>query len=342
MAGEEYVVKRFTGLIARYTRAGFVLDMYTYGARAVPALLLSTVGLVALFPGFGFFGGVSTVFFFSVVVILIRILSFLGEAVTAAGRVITDVRVAFDLDEVLDRSRLPASSPVAHAATAVREIKFDDLAYAYKIEHAVIAGISGRLTAGTCYALVGRSGSGKSTFADLLLGLLSPQGGELSLNGTTYSELNMSSLRRRVVLVEQQTRIFSGTIWDNIAFGLTPTSDQMQLAVDTAGLQEFVNSLTDGLNTQIDYQGANLSGGQRQRIGLARALIRQPDVLILDEATSALDSQTRDAIIKSVRDMFRHRILLFVTHDSSVIKWADEVWHIRKGKLSVEPKGETV
>jgi ABC-type bacteriocin/lantibiotic exporter with double-glycine peptidase domain len=291
---------------------------------------------VALYPQASFFEGVSTVFFFSVVAILIRILTFLGEAVTAGGRLVADVRVAFELEEVLKNAERPVERLDDSPISAVREIAFQDLVYAYKVNHAVMSGISGRLIAGNCYVLSGRSGSGKSTFADLLLGLLIPQQGELFLNGVPYAQISMNSLRRRVVLVEQHTRIFSGSIWENIAFGLDSSAAEVQLAAECAGLSEFITSLPQGMDTQLDYQGANLSGGQRQRIGLARALVRRPDVLILDEATSALDSQTRDAVLENLRDLYRDRILLFITHDTHVTKLADEIWHIKKGKLVVE------
>jgi ATP-binding cassette subfamily B protein len=336
MAGEEFVVNRFASYIDRYTRALFMLDTFNHAARALPAVILIIVGLVALYPRAGAFESVSTVFFFSAVAILIRILTFLGEAVTAGGRVIADVRIAYELESVLENAtRSPYRASNEPIAT-VREIGIDEVHYAYQPDHAVISGISGRLVAGNCYAVMGRSGSGKSTLADLLLGLLSPQKGALTLNELPFTGLNMSSLRRRVVLVEQQTRIFSGSIRENITFGLSVSPSQMQSAVDCAGLAEFVATLPDGLDTKLDYQGANLSGGQRQRIGLARALVRHPDVLILDEATSALDRQTRDVVLGNLRREFGDRILIFITHDSHVIRLADEIWHISKGKLVVE------
>jgi ABC-type bacteriocin/lantibiotic exporter with double-glycine peptidase domain len=138
--------------------------------------------------------------------------------------------------------------------------------------------------------------------------------------------------------VEQQTRMFSGTVRENIAFGLAVTDSEMRTAVDAAGLQDFLSALPDGLETRLDYQGANISGGQRQRIGLARAIVRQPDVLVLDEATSALDSQSRDMVVEHLRQIFRRGILVFITHDNNIIRTTDEVWHLKKGKLVVETR----
>lgn len=112
----------------------------------------------------------------------------------------------------------------------------------------------------------------------------------------------------------------------------------MRAAVEVAGLSEFIRSLPNGLETRLDYQGANLSGGQRQRIGLARAIVRQPDVLILDEATSALDGQTRDMVLQHLRELFHDKILLFITHDNHIIQSVDEVWHIKNGKLMIEKR----
>jgi ABC-type multidrug transport system fused ATPase/permease subunit len=123
---------------------------------------------------------------------------------------------------------------------------------------------------------------------------------------------------------------------DNISFGRVLSREELDFAVEVAGLREFVNDLPDGLDTKLEYQGANLSGGQRQRIGLARAIARRPDVLILDEATSALDAHTRDLILQQLRREFGDAILVFITHDPHVIRLADEIWRIKSGRLLVE------
>lgn len=338
MAGEAFVANRFRDIILRYTRTLFRLDMYNHSSRTLPGVMLIIVGLVVLYPRAGFFEDVSTIFFFSVVAILIRILSFLGEAVTAGGRVIADVRVAFELEDVIENALGKSSieDTQDEIIEPVREVAFHDLVYSYKPQQPVVSGISGRIIAGKCYALVGRSGSGKSTLADLILGLLKPQFGNLSINGVSYSKVSVYSIRRKVILVEQETRIFSGTIWENVAFGLPATAAEMTEAIKYAGLEEFVSSLPDGLQTRLEYQGSNLSGGQRQRIGLARALVRNPDVLVLDEATSALDAQTVDTVLTALRQMFKDRILIFITHDHHLMKLVDEIWHIKKGKLLIE------
>lgn len=339
MAGEEFVAQRYRNFINRYGRVLFLLDVFNHGSRSVPGLILIILGLIVLFPGVAGLGEFSVVYFFTVTTMLIRVLSFLGTAVASGGRVAIDIRAAFDLNDIIDSST--ASQIVAEEGAkvnSVRSMTITGLSCGYVTEHPVLSEVTVQMRAGRIYALVGRSGSGKSTLSDVLLGLLAPMSGELFIGDQPYDRINLASLRRKVVLVEQQTRIFSGSVKENIAFGLEPTDAALQVAVETSGLAELIDTLPAGLDTRLDYQGANLSGGQRQRIGLARAIVRQPDVLILDEATSALDAQTRELVLRNLKSLFHDRILLFVTHDNYVMQQVDEIWHIKKGKLVIEDR----
>jgi ABC-type bacteriocin/lantibiotic exporter with double-glycine peptidase domain len=341
MAGEGFVALRYRNFINRYGRVLFLLDVFNHGSRAVPGLILIALGLIVLFPGVSTLGEFSAIYFFTVTTMLIRVLSFLGTAVASGGRVAIDIRAAFDLEGIISASVRNSTIVEAESRTqinSVHTVTMAGLSCGYVEGHPVLSEVTAHLIAGRSYALVGKSGSGKSTLSDVLLGLLTPTSGVLQIDNLPYEQLDLGSLRRKVVLVEQQTRIFSGTVRENITFGLVLSDAEVQTAVEAAGLDEFVSSLPDGLGTRLDYQGANVSGGQRQRIGLARAIVRHPDVIILDEATSALDGQTRDQVLRNLKTLFRDRILLFVTHDNYVIQQVDEVWHIKKGTLVIETK----
>ena len=333
MAGESFVADRYRNFIERYGRVLFLLDVFSHGSRSLPGLLLIGLGLVLLFPAAGFFPDFSAFYFLSVTTMLMRVLSFLGAAVSSGGRVSIDIRAAFDLEEIIGEPDAAVNQGERRQISAVSTIHMSSLSCGYKTGHPVLTGVCAELQAGRCYVLMGKSGSGKSTLSDVLLGLLPPLSGSLQIDGLDYQEVDLESLRRKVVLVEQQTRIFSGSLRENITFGLIASDRDIDLAVDIAGLREFVKSLPRGLETRLDYQGANLSGGQKQRIGLARAVVRDPDVLILDEATSALDSHTRDQILDRLKAVFKEKILLLITHDQHVMKLADEVWSIQKGRL---------
>ena len=178
------------------------------------------------------------------------------------------------------------------------------------------------LLRGKCYAIVGPSGTGKSTLADLLLGLVTQTRGEIGINGHAARDVD---LRSRVILVEQQPRIFSVSVRENITLGFEASDQDVRAAIDAVEMNSFIGHLPRGLDTLLDYQGANLSGGQRQRLSIARALLRKPQILILDEATSALDSETEKLVIRSVRHAMRDGILVFITHDPDVAAAADQV-----------------
>jgi ATP-binding cassette subfamily B protein len=337
MGGEEYVSARYHSAQNRYGRLLFLLDMSTFGLRSMPGLILIGLGLIVLFPSAGFYPEFSEIYFFTVTTMLIRILTFMGTVVTSGGRVAIDFRAAFDLKELTGRVEKKPDQPVTeNLISEVTQIKLTDLCCGYLAEHPVLSNVSAELVAGRTYALVGKSGSGKSTLSDVLLGLLPPQSGAIQITDHHYHQINMASLRKKVVLVEQQTRIFSDTVRENITFGFAASQQEVEQAVEASGLSDFIASLPNGLETRLDYQGANLSGGQRQRIGLARALVRNPDVLILDEATSALDSSTRDLILQHLRELFQDKILLFITHDHHLTQTVDEIWHIKQGKLGIE------
>lgn len=339
MAGERYVNDRYSIALRRYAKILFSIDIYNHSSRTLPGLLLVVLGLVFLFPTAGFLGEVSVVYFFTMMTLLVRVLSFLGVAVYSGGRAAVDIRAAFDLEYIIDLlAKVESGVHGQKILSVVREITLVDLTCGYTDGRPVLQNANAQLTCGKCYALTGGSGSGKSTLSDVLLGMLSPSAGEVRIDGIPYGQIDTRSLRRKVVLVEQQTRIFSGSVRENIEFGLETTEADLEAAVKVADLSEFLASLKDGLETQLEYQGSNISGGQRQRIGLARAVLRRPDVLILDEATSALDAQTRDVVLLRLREQYRDKIILFITHDQNVIDGVDEVWLLEQGRLSVTKK----
>jgi len=175
MAGEEFVVQRYRNFINRYGRVLFLLDVFNHGSRSLPGLILILLGLIVLFPSVGLFQDFSAIYFFTVTTMLIRVLSFLGTAVSSGGRVAIDIRAAFDLEDIIGKP--PASgqpSLARRVISSVRNISMTNLSCGYVFGHPVLTGISAQLEAGRSYALVGRSGSGKSTLSDVLLGLLPP------------------------------------------------------------------------------------------------------------------------------------------------------------------------
>lgn len=221
----------------------------------------------------------------------------------------------------------------------VREVRgridFEDVTFSYPGKGTpAVDGFSLAIEPGECVALVGESGGGKSTLVQLAIGFLRPQSGRILLDGTPMEEIDMRTWRRHIAVVPQQTILFSGTLRDNITYGMSGyTSGQIDAVIQAARLGDFVRGLAEGLDTPVGENGVRLSGGQRQRIAIARALIRDPRVIILDEATSALDSVSEHAVQQAINELVRNRTTLIVAHRLSTIRDAKRVVVMAGGRM---------
>ncbi len=185
---------------------------------------------------------------------------------------------------------------------------------------------------GETVALVGESGAGKTTILNLLIGFIKPVGGHIYLDGNNLEDINLRSYRDFVAVVPQNTILFSGSIRDNITYGMPDvTEEQLMKAIQSANLMDFIRELPDGLDTMIGENGGKLSGGQRQRLAIARALVRNPKVIIFDEATSALDSTSEKQIQTAIENMASTRTTFIVAHRLSTIRNADKIAVIGHG-----------
>jgi ATP-binding cassette subfamily B protein len=183
-------------------------------------------------------------------------------------------------------------------------------------------------------AVVGSSGSGKSTLMNLLIGLLSPTNGRILIDGVPMTELPMQKYRRFISVVPQNSILFSGTIRENITYGLGSYSEDALLkAVQDSAVDEFLPSLPDGLDSPVGEHGDKLSGGQKQRVSIARALIRNPRILIMDEATSALDNVAEYHVQKAIERLVQERTTFIVAHRLSTIRNADRIVVMDEGKM---------
>ena len=216
------------------------------------------------------------------------------------------------------------------------EIEFKGVSFGYAPEQApVLKDITFKVPAGASAAFVGKSGEGKTTLLNLILGLYSAQGGEILIDGVNLDALEKTAYRRNIAVVPQNTVLFSGTLWDNLVWGLGYVdSERVMDVIRRVGLQELVESLPDGLNTPLLENGANLSGGQRQRISIARALLRNPKIILLDEATSALDSESQRQVQAAIDAMMGQCTVIMVAHRLGTLRRADTVYRIDGGRLS--------
>jgi subfamily B ATP-binding cassette protein MsbA len=303
---------------------------------AFVSLLL--VGIYAVVRGFWDLSlGVLTAFLFISAMLyrptknLTRAYNAIQDALPAAER----------LFEILDAPAEPEDPPEAVALERVREsIRFRDVWFTYGRE-SVLRGVDLELPVGQVVAIVGRTGSGKTTLADLLLRFHDPQEGRIEIDGTDLRSVRRDSLREIVTVVTQDPILFDTTILENIRYGRPDAAfEEVIEAARAAHVHEFIEQLPEGYETTVGELGARLSGGQRQRITIARAILRDPCVLIFDEATSALDARAERAVHEAIWNLMKGRTVLVIAHRLSSVRAADRIAVLEDGRIVEEGNHE--
>jgi ATP-binding cassette subfamily B protein len=239
--------------------------------------------------------------------------------------------------EILDTRAEVVEKPGALPLAPVRNrIVFEEVMLRHDRE-GVLKGVTCEIEAGTFCAILGPSGAGKSTIADLLVRFLDPDSGRITVDGSDLRDVRLEDLRREIILVDQLPHLFNCSIAENISYSRPEsTREQIEAAGREAGLDEMIKRLPDGYETRTGERGLALSAGERQRIALARALLRNPSVLILDEPTSALDPETERIVAKNLQQSLRGRTVVVITHRPALAEIADTVLQLRDGKIARE------
>ncbi len=256
------------------------------------------------------------------------------------ANIIADLQSATSAAErifrVLDE---PTEKPDCENAISVTDVKggiaFKNISFGYEENKTVIRGFSLDVKPGSTVAIVGPTGAGKTTVANLLMRFYDPQAGDILLDGKSIYDITRESLRRSYTMVLQDTWLFEGTIRDNIAFGnKNATDEDIVRAARTAGIHDYILSLKDGYDTVLSDDGVNISKGQKQLLNISRALLSDAPILILDEATSNVDSRTEQAIQKAMLSLMQGRTSFVIAHRLSTIKNADVILVIKDGQIA--------
>ena len=236
--------------------------------------------------------------------------------------------------EILDTdSEIQVQEPVKSLSQFQEKIVFDSVGFDYISGRSVLTNISFEIPKGQTIALVGPSGGGKSTLADLLPRFYDVKSGSIRVDGIDIKHIPLDDLRGLMGIVTQESVLFNDTILNNIAFGTEATFEQVVEAAKIANAHEFIEKSADGYQTVIGDRGSKLSGGQRQRISIARAVLRNPPILILDEATSALDNESEKLVQAALGNLMKNRTVLVIAHRLSTIQHADKILVIQQGNI---------
>lgn len=339
-ASEDYEIRRFRRLSQENQAARFQAEYIKAVQYPVMAVLLvtgvlSVIGFGTWQIGEGKMSAAQFLSFLTGIVLLIDPISFstsnfneLKQAESSADR----------LFELLAVKPVLVEKPNAVALAAVEgKVEFEHVLFGYQAEQPVLQGVSFTVNPGEVVALVGPSGSGKSSLVGLVPRFYDPQAGRVLVDGTDVRDVTFESLRRQIGIVPQETVLFSGTVAENIAYGQDRFDlAEVEKAAKIANAHSFISALPKGYQTMLGERGTNLSGGQRQRIAIARAVLLDPRILILDEATSALDTESEALVQEALNRLMDGRTVLVVAHRLSTIRQADRILVIEQGHVIEE------
>ncbi|WP_440693187.1 ABC transporter ATP-binding protein [Candidatus Pelagibacter sp. HIMB1695] len=251
----------------------------------------------------------------------------IGQGLAAANRIIPIIDIENQIKENLNSKSLDITEG---------NIIFDDVNFSYKsnLENKVLKNVSLNLLGGKMTALVGHSGSGKSTILNMIPRIYFPNSGNIKIDEQDISEINLSSLRKEISIVDQNTTLFDDTVMNNIRYAKPEATDEeVYKAANSAMCKEFIDNLEDGYLTMIGENGVKLSGGEKQRLSIARAFLKKSKIILLDEATASLDSETEDKIQKALNELTQNKTTIVIAHRLSTILNSDNIYVVDNGKI---------
>ena len=335
---QEREVDRFRNKNDSFVDALLSMRLFTYLAGGLPGLLLTTgTGVVFLYGGYLVINEVTTLgTFVAFMAYQMRLMAPIQGLMGLYSNLATARASLVRVHEVLDSPpEVVEANPAKSLPVCKGEVTLEEVHYGFGRGGEVLAGVNLVIPAGQVLAIVGTSGSGKSTIADLLSRQLDPDEGRILLDGEDLSDLFLSQVRMHVSVVEQSPFIFHATVAENVRYARPEATEaDVRQAIHAAGLSDLMDSMPEDINTVVGERGSQLSAGERQRVAIARAYLAEPSVLIFDEATGALDPMSEAAVLSGYDALMRGRTTVLITHRIDLARQADRVVVLKDGKVA--------
>lgn len=335
---QEREVDRFRNKNDSFVDALLSMRLFTYLAGGLPGLLLTTgTGIVFVYGGYRVINEVTTLgTFVAFMAYQMRLMAPIQGLMGLYSNLATARASLVRVHEVLDSPpEVVEANPAKSLPVCKGEVTLEEVHYGFGRGGEVLAGVNLVIPAGQVLAIVGTSGSGKSTIADLLSRQLDPDEGRILLDGEDLSDLFLSQVRMHVSVVEQSPFIFHATVAENVRYARPEATEaDVRQAIHAAGLSDLMDSMPEDINTVVGERGSQLSAGERQRVAIARAYLAEPSVLIFDEATGALDPMSEAAVLSGYDALMRGRTTVLITHRIDLARQADRVVVLKDGKVA--------
>jgi ABC-type bacteriocin/lantibiotic exporter with double-glycine peptidase domain len=320
---ETFASSKYRTSVYNYQMTNYKLFSLSLINRIFPIIILFI--LFILYILFDYYGSnlLLTAYLITVFFILMRFLLNLGELLQTISKVIGELKFTNNIiDFITAQSK---DTNFTKEISNIKNIKFDNVSFSYDKKTNIFNALNLEFNIHNSYAIVGQTGTGKSTLIDLMMDFQIPISGSVLMNNINTTKIDIKSLKERIIYISQESIIFNDTIRNNLVLDKQYTDEEVFESLKLVNLDSMVKNLEEGLDYLLYYKGTNISGGQKQRLNIARAILRKPDVLILDESINALDFETRISVVTKLLAEYKNKIIIFVTHDKDILNLVDNI-----------------
>ena len=331
---ESFVYEKYKSSMYEYQIANYKVFFLSLVNRILPVIFLFILFEFYILIDYTSSNILTTVYLIALFFILMRFLLNLGELLQTVNKIVSDLKATNNIIQFITNDTSIGIDDKKELIINVKLIKFEKICFKYENSKNIFTDLNLEFKTKNSYAIIGKTGSGKSTLIDLMMDFLVPTQGKVMINDTDSKKIDVKSLKEKIIYISQESIIFNDTIRNNLLLDRTYTDEDIYKVLELVELTSMVSSFEQGLNHLLNYRGTNISGGQKQRLNIARAILRNPDVLILDESINALDSVTRINIVKRLLSQYKEKILIFVTHDEDILCLVNNIINLDEIKIS--------